>query len=95
MYTPDEKMAWETLSQEYVYKSPWLVARKDAVKLPDGRVLDEEPPLVEGYVTADVAARDSLTLYSVIGNAFVYLNIAFSSVLLLSIFKDKIIPKRN
>ena len=62
---------------------------------PDGRVLDEEPPLVEGYVTADVAARDSLTLYSVIGNAFVYLNIAFSSILLLSIFKDKIIPKRN
>ena len=41
MYTPDEKMAWETLSQEYVYKSPWLVARKDAVKLPDGRVLDD------------------------------------------------------
>ena len=41
MYTPDEKMAWETLSQEYVYKSPWLVARKDAVKLPGGKILDD------------------------------------------------------
>ena len=39
---------------------------------PNGRVLDHEPPLVEGYVIADVALRQSSTVYTVIGNAFVY-----------------------
>lgn len=62
---------------------------------PDGKVLDEELPLVDGYVIADVAARDSATVYSVIGNAFVYVNIASLAILLLSIFKDKFVSKRN
>lgn len=42
---------------------------------PDGMILDEEPPLVEGYVIAEVAQRSAMTVYSIIGNAFVYLNI--------------------
>ena len=62
---------------------------------PDGRVLDEEPPLVEGYVIADVAVRGSMTLYSVIGNAFVYLNIAALVLMLAGVIKEKTVTKRN
>ena len=43
---------------------------------PNGVVLDEEPPLVGGYVISDVAMRDNATVYSVIGNLFVYTLIA-------------------
>jgi len=50
---------------------------------PDGMVLDEEPPLVGGYVIADIAARSAPTVYSIIGNLFVYINIA--AICLLSI----------
>ena len=39
---------------------------------PNGEVLDEEPPLVGGYVIADVAVRQNETVYTVIGNALVY-----------------------
>lgn len=51
---------------------------------PDGEVLDEEPPLVGGYVIADVARRSAPTVYSVIGNLFVYLNIAAIGALALT-----------
>lgn len=27
----DDKMKWETLSSEYLYRRPWLTARKDVV----------------------------------------------------------------
>ena len=37
-----------------------------------GVVLSEIPPLTEGYLTEDVAMLYSRTLYSVIGNTFVY-----------------------
>jgi apolipoprotein N-acyltransferase len=52
---------------------------------PNGVVLDEEPPLVGGYVIADVAVRDSATVYSVIGNLWVYALIAALLCLLSSI----------
>ncbi len=32
---------WKTLSSEYLFKRPWLTARKDVVQLPNGRVYDE------------------------------------------------------
>ncbi len=48
---------------------------------PDGEVLDEEPPLVGGYVIADIAQRSAPTVYSIIGNLFVYINIAAICVL--------------
>ena len=53
---------------------------------PDGMVLDEEPPLVGGYVIADIAPRQSRTVYSVIGNAFVYINIVATVLLAVSAF---------
>lgn len=34
-------LKWKTLKSEYLYKRPWLTARRDAVELPDGRVYDE------------------------------------------------------
>ena len=56
---------------------------------PDGTVLDEEPPLVEGYVISEISARSSMTLYSIIGNTFVYLNIGALVVFLtLSLKKE-------
>lgn len=30
-------MKWETLSSEYIIRRPWLTARRDKVKLPDGK----------------------------------------------------------
>lgn len=32
---------WKTLKSEYVFRRPWLTARRDSVMLPDGRVNDE------------------------------------------------------
>lgn len=32
---------WEVLDREYLIKRPWLTARRDKVKLPDGRIIDE------------------------------------------------------
>ncbi len=34
-------MNWKLLSSEYLYKRPWLTARRDKVQLPDGRIYDE------------------------------------------------------
>ncbi len=34
-------MAWKTLNSEYLFRRPWLTARRDAVQLPDGRTMDE------------------------------------------------------
>ncbi len=55
---------------------------------PSGKVLDEEPPLVGGYVIADVATRDNATVYSLIGNLFVYVLIA--GVIFLGIYKKSL-----
>lgn len=32
---------WKTLGTEYLFRKPWLTARRDTVELPDGRVFDE------------------------------------------------------
>lgn len=32
---------WKTLSSEYLYRRPWLTARRDAVQLPNGQIHDE------------------------------------------------------
>ena len=39
----------------------------------NGEVVEELPPLTEGYIVGEVALYHHRTLYSVIGNAFVYL----------------------
>ena len=55
---------------------------------PSGRVLDEEPPLVGGYVISDVAARRGATVYSVIGNLLVYALMAGLAVMLTRCFYE-------
>ena len=57
----------------------------------DGRVLDSEEPLVEGYVVAEISQRHSATLYSVIGNTFVYLNLAAVFALFVIMLRNKIV----
>lgn len=32
---------WKTLDSEYLYKRPWLTARRDTVQLPNGEINDE------------------------------------------------------
>ena len=32
---------WKTLSSEYVFRRPWLTARRDKVQLPNGVINDE------------------------------------------------------
>lgn len=32
---------WTTLASEYLFRRPWLTARRDKVQLPDGRIFDE------------------------------------------------------
>ena len=39
--TINEDRKWRVLSSEYLFRRPWLTARKDVVKLPDGRVNPE------------------------------------------------------
>ena len=37
----DNEMKWSTLSTEQLINRPWLKARRDTVKLPNGKVYDE------------------------------------------------------
>ena len=39
--TINEEKKWKVLSTEYLFRRPWLTARKDVVELPDGRVNPE------------------------------------------------------
>ncbi len=32
---------WQTIASEYLFRRPWLTARRDTVKLPDGRINEE------------------------------------------------------
>ena len=42
MTTPDDdKMKWETLKSEYLFRRPWLTVRRDEVRLPTGVVHPE------------------------------------------------------
>ena len=34
-------MKWKTLDREYLFRRPWLTARRDKVQLPDGWVMDD------------------------------------------------------
>lgn len=34
-------MDWKVLSSEYLFRRPWLTARRDCCELPDGRIMDE------------------------------------------------------
>jgi len=36
-----KNMNWKVLSSEYLFKRPWLTARRDVCQLPDGRVMNE------------------------------------------------------
>jgi len=62
-----------------------------------GNILDIEPPLQEGYVVADVTFRSAKTLYTRIGNLFVYVAMLFIAIppVLCLYEKIKIILKRN
>jgi apolipoprotein N-acyltransferase len=44
---------------------------------PNGIVLDSEPPLVEGYAIAEIAARSRLTVYTLIGDVVIYAMLVF------------------
>ena len=37
----DTSRRWEILSTEYLIRRPWLTARRDKVRLPDGRINPE------------------------------------------------------
>ena len=39
--TINEEGKWTVLSSEYLFRRPWLTARKDVVQLPDGRINPE------------------------------------------------------
>lgn len=36
-----KKMDWKVLSSEYLFRRPWLTARRDTCELPDGRIMNE------------------------------------------------------
>ena len=52
-----------------------------AIIAPDGEIMAEIDPLVSGYAAMDVAAVSQNTLYTVIGNLFVYLCLGFVAML--------------
>lgn len=37
----DNEKKWEVISSEYIIRRPWLTARKDSLRLPDGRINPE------------------------------------------------------
>lgn len=41
MKKDSEIKPWETLSSEYLIQRPWLTARRDVLKMPDGKVVPE------------------------------------------------------
>ena len=36
-----KNMDWKVISSEYLFRRPWLTARRDKCQLPDGRIIDE------------------------------------------------------
>ncbi|MBO5270535.1 MAG: apolipoprotein N-acyltransferase, partial [Clostridia bacterium] len=62
---------------------------------PSGKVLSEIEPMTEGYVLSKVTVRTDRTLYSYIGNAFVYLLLAGIGVLLCVSAFDAIAARRQ
>ena len=39
---PEDIKPWKIKRSEYLVKRPWLTARRDVVKLPDGREIPED-----------------------------------------------------
>ena len=50
-------MKWDVLHSEYIFRRPWLTARRDKVRLPDGRVNDEYYVL-EGTIKSESYALE-------------------------------------
>ena len=59
-----------------------------------GNILDIEPPLQEGYVIADVTFRSAKTLYTYVGNLFVYIAIFLIAIPPVLCFYEKIKKKK-
>ena len=36
-----KNMDWKLLKSEYLFRRPWLTARRDVCQLPDGRIMNE------------------------------------------------------
>lgn len=53
----------------------------------EGKILDIEPPLEKGYAAAEIYATDETTIYTVVGDIFVYL--AIGALVFLAIY-DKV-----
>ena len=62
---------------------------------PNGEVLDVEPELSRGYAIANVRQRSCSTLYSMIGNLYIYFTITLTAIALLSVTFDKIRSDRT
>lgn len=62
---------------------------------PSGEVMQVLPINTEGYFVADVYMRDTVTLYSIIGNAFVLLAAIVVAVLLADLFIYNKMKKKN
>ena len=60
---------------------------------PSGEILSWLDPLTEGYAVQEVSARQGRTLYSIIGNTFVYACMAFALALPISELAIKKIAK--
>ncbi len=41
MTEANEPESWTTLSTEYLYRKPWLTMRRDTVRLPNDRIIDD------------------------------------------------------
>ena len=56
-----------------------------------GEIISELEPLTDGVLVEDICVNDNITLYTRIGNLFVYLLIAF----LLLVIVCSVVDKRN
>ncbi len=66
-----------------------------AIITPQGEVVEEIEPLVEGYIISDVSFAGSNTLYTYIGNLWVWLSVAFVALLLGANITAKILEDRD
>ena len=62
---------------------------------PSGEILSWLDPLTEGYAVQEISAREGRTLYSILGNAFVYACMAFVAALPISDLTIKWMEKRR
>lgn len=53
---------WKTLNSEYLFRRPWLTARRDTVMLPDGRI-NEEFYILEYPTWVNIIAQTKDGLY--------------------------------